>query len=166
MTRSLLALILCVGLALAQDASSQESIDVAPASQALDDEGEVVRRTRHLTAGLRCPVCQGLSAADSQAESAVAMRVRTEDLVRAGYSDEQILAYFVERYGEWVLLEPPRQGLNWLIWLAPLIVLGCGALAVAWRLTAAPSADKALIAGTENGSQDRYEQAILDELEG
>ena len=158
--------VLVLFLVQAQAALAQDSIDAAPALAAPPEEDEVARRSDRLAAGLRCPVCQGLSAADSQAESAVAMRVRTEDLVRAGYSDTQIQAYFVERYGEWVLLEPPRRGLHWLIWLGPLVVLGGGALTLAWRLTATTPAQGALIVEGERGPRDRYEQAILDELEG
>ncbi len=135
----------------------------APAGAPPNDEAEITRRTRGITEGLRCPVCQGLSAADSQAESAVAMCVRTEDLVRAGYDDAQIRAWFVGRYGEWVLLEPPRQGRHWLVWLGPLAFLGLGALVVAWRMTAATETAGTL-AHTEQG-EDPFERRILDELE-
>jgi cytochrome c-type biogenesis protein CcmH len=95
---------------------------------------EIARdRAHQLSASLRCPVCQGLSAADSQAESAVAMRTRVEELVRAGYSDDQVRAYFVSRYGEWVLMEPPVAG-HWLLWAAPLVALVLGGAWVARRV--------------------------------
>lgn len=135
-----------------------------PAGKPVTDEEILRKRSRALTEGLRCPVCQGLSAADSQAESAVAMCVRTEDLVRAGYSDEQIRAWFVDKYGEWVLLEPPRSGRHWLIWLGPLAFLGLGGLVVTWRMTsaAAPREEGQALTSKE---EDPYERRILDELE-
>jgi cytochrome c-type biogenesis protein CcmH len=90
------------------------------------DEAE--RLTHDLAKSLRCPVCQGLSVADSPSESAVAMKGRIRELVEMGYSGEQITDYFVSRYGEWILLEPPMST-NWLVWVAPALV---GGLALAW----------------------------------
>ncbi len=59
------------------------------------------------------------------------MRALIREKLAAGESPDQIIAYFVSRYGEWILLEPPRRGLGWIVWIAPLgvLVLG-GALAV------------------------------------
>jgi cytochrome c-type biogenesis protein CcmH len=135
-----------------------------PAGAPVTDQAEVTRRARSISEGLRCPVCQGLSAADSQAESAIAMRTRAEDLVAAGYSDAQINAYFVKNYGEWVLLEPPRAGRHWFIWLGPLVLLGLGALVVAWRMTAEANPTTATTIADE-GDEDPFEKRILDELE-
>ena len=78
---------------------------------------------------LRCPVCQGLSVADSTSEAAVIMQRRIQDFVRAGYSEAEIRDYFSSKYGEWVLLDPPREGLNWIIWAGPGVML-CGGLAL------------------------------------
>ncbi len=136
-----------------------------PAGAPVTDRAEVDRRAHIIAQGLRCPVCQGLSAADSQAESAIAMRTRSGDLIAAGYSDAQINAYFVERYGEWVLLEPPRTGRHWLIWLGPLAFLGLGALVITWRMTAENKPTKATIK-VDDAVEDPYEKRILDELEG
>jgi cytochrome c-type biogenesis protein CcmH len=85
---------------------------------------------------LRCPVCQGLSVGDSPAGMAVKMKLQVRDLVAAGYDEEQILAYFERSYGEFVRLEPPMRGVNWLVWLAPLLGLAAGALVVGWALRA------------------------------
>ncbi len=134
-----------------------------PQGAPITDQAEVDRRAQTIAEGLRCPVCQGLSAGDSQAESAIAMRTRAGDLVAAGYSDQQINAYFVERYGEWVLLEPPRSGRHWLIWLGPLAFLGLGLLIVAWRMTS-DKPPKAPIT-IDDADEDPYEKRILDELE-
>jgi cytochrome c-type biogenesis protein CcmH len=87
-------------------------------------------RVHTLTTHLRCPVCQGLNVAESRSEAAVAMQARIRELVSLGYSEEQVIAYFTDRYGDWVLLEPPREGLNWLLWLGPVVLLGGGLLSV------------------------------------
>lgn len=107
----------------------------APEPQSAEPEQRIATRARNLSQKLRCPVCQGLSVADSQAESAVAMRDRIEEMVREGWTDEEIVAWFVDRYGTWVLLEPPAKGLGWFVWLGPalLFVVGAGIVAVRVR---------------------------------
>jgi len=147
------------------DSEPAPQLSEAPAGEPVTDRAVIDARARVISEGLRCPVCQGLSAADSQAESAIAMRTRSGDLVAAGYSDAQINTYFVERYGEWVLLEPPRSGRHWLIWLGPLAFLGLGALIVAWRMTSQPEPAKSTIT-VDDADEDPYEKRILDELEG
>ncbi len=88
--------------------------------------------TDRLSALLRCPVCQGLSIGDSPATMAVNMKAETKSLLAAGYSREQVLTYFEKSYGEFVRLEPPRRGVNWIVWLAPLAALLLGG-AIAFR---------------------------------
>jgi cytochrome c-type biogenesis protein CcmH len=124
---------------------------IAPDGPRVVDEASVSVATMHIAAGLRCPVCQGLSVADSGAEAAVAMRHRIEDLVRLGYGDEQIIAFFVDRYGTWVLLEPPMEGRNWLLWVAPfaILALGGGLLLRALQRRAEGSKNAPAVAGVE-----------------
>lgn len=95
-----------------------------PVAEALD------ARTEEVAGLLRCPVCQGLSVADSPATMAVNMKAQVKELLADGYDEEQILAYFERSYGEFVRLQPPLRGVNWLVWLAPLVALGAGAWAV------------------------------------
>jgi len=142
---------------------AEPGLDDAPGLPVPTDESAISSRSLELARGLRCPVCQGLSAADSQAESAIAMRDRAEELVRAGYSDDQVRDYFVDRYGEWVLLEPPRRGRHLLVWLAPVAALGLGALVVGSRLRSAGAVEDAPLVPEVEG--DAYAQRILDELE-
>jgi cytochrome c-type biogenesis protein CcmH len=93
-------------------------------------------QTEKIAKGLRCVVCQGLSVADSNAEVARAMHARVRELVAKGYSEEQIVGYFVDRYGEWVQLEPPREGLNWIIWLGPAVLMVVGAWSISRQVNA------------------------------
>lgn len=86
--------------------------------------------TKATSALLRCPVCQGLSVNDSPAPLAVKMRSQVRELRGKGYTEEQVLAYFEKSYGQFVRLEPPLAGINWLVWLAPVLGLALGGFLV------------------------------------
>jgi cytochrome c-type biogenesis protein CcmH len=152
-------------LALAQDPGSGV-IDGMPPGP-LPTAVEIAPRTQNLSRHLRCPVCQGLSVADSTSNAAMNFQNRVEELVRVGYSDDQIYDYFVERYGEWILMEPKRSGINWLLYIAPGLALGLGlalsaAVVMQWRAkpdeVPLPS-DEGLV------PMDKYEAMLLAELE-
>lgn len=87
-------------------------------------------RTLELARQLQCPICAGQSVADSQATLAEQMRDTIERMVQAGQTDEQIIAYFVERYDENVLMDPPKSGFTLTLWWIPPAVLVVGALVV------------------------------------
>jgi cytochrome c-type biogenesis protein CcmH len=93
----------------------------APATAQLED------RVREIAAQLRCVVCQNLSVADSPSDLAKEMRNLVRELVEQGKSREEILAYFVSRYGEFVLLSPTKRGFNLLVWVLPFVALIAGA---------------------------------------
>lgn len=87
-------------------------------------------RAAAVASGLRCPVCANLSVADSPSALAGEMRREIERRLRAGQTDEEVRAYFVDRYGRWVLLVPEGSGLNLLPLLFPLAALAVGG--VSW----------------------------------
>lgn len=95
---------------------------------------DIEEQLRAIASGLRCPVCQNLSVADSTSELALEMRALIRDQLRAGKRPEEIRAYFVSKYGEWILLSPTPRGVGLLVWVLP----GLGALAglggAAWAL--------------------------------
>src|SRR3972149_765853 len=74
----------------------------------------------------RCGVCQNLSVADSPSEMAQQMRAIVRERLAAGERPEQVVQYFVDRYGEWILLSPRRQGFNLLVWLSPVVGVAVG----------------------------------------
>ena len=79
-----------------------------------------------VAAQLRCVVCQNLSVADSPSEMASQMRAIIRERLAAGESPAEVQRYFVDRYGEWILLSPPRRGFNLLVWLLPLAAVLVG----------------------------------------
>lgn len=110
--------------------------------------GALEARTREVAALLRCPVCQGLSVADSPATMAQKMKDEVRDMVAAGYDQDQILTYFERSYGEFVRLKPPLRGVNWLVWLAPGLGLALG-LVLVWGVLRARTAQS----GSAEGPQ-------------
>ena len=83
---------------------------------------------------LRCLVCQGQSIADSDAEIAGDMRDLVRRRIAAGERPGAVRAWLVERYGNWVSYRPPTAPIAWPLWLAPLVLLGGGALVARSRL--------------------------------
>ena len=166
MTAALLSLTLVFSLLTGQYAPQQGG------SQPLAPELEA--RVQKLGKQLRCAVCQGVSVADSPASMARAQLDTVRALVAEGKTDQEVVDYFVTRYGEWVLLEPTAEGFNWLVWLGPVALVAVGGFVI-WRQlqrgppetqvaqqTTAPAAP----AGTPSADdEDPYLQAVRRELE-
>lgn len=141
---------LVLWLCLAMPAMAVQPDEVLP------DAG-LEARARMLSRELRCVQCQSESIDDSNASIARDLRILVRERLVAGDTDAQVRAYLVERYGEFVLLNPPAQGANWLLWLAgPGMLLAGAAIFVATTRRGKP----------ETAGLSDAEQARLHELTG
>lgn len=87
---------------------------------------ELESRYQTLTEELRCLVCQNQNIADSHAELAQDLRRKVYEKLNAGESNEQIITYMTERYGDFVLYRPPFNARTWILWLTPVLTLLVG----------------------------------------
>ncbi len=127
---------------------------------------ELDRVTEEVSSRMRCPVCQGLSVADSPTDSAVAMKGETRRMLAAGYTPEQVLSYFERSYGEFIRLAPKPEGLNLLIWIAPLVALlaGAGLIAAYFRRRPRPGRAAAASAPAEDPELEAYRERVRREV--
>lgn len=91
---------------------------------------------KNIAGELRCPTCTGLSVLDSDARFSVQIKDQVKQQMGEGKDKEQILDFFVERYGPWILREPPKDGFNAIAWAVPILMLFLGPLIVwagVWR---------------------------------
>jgi cytochrome c-type biogenesis protein CcmH len=86
----------------------------------------IEQRMINLATDLRCLVCQNESLAGSHAELAEDLRKEIRAQMKSGKDDKQVLAYLTERYGDFVLYQPPFKPVTYLLWLGPLLFLGIG----------------------------------------
>lgn len=123
------------GLFLAALASA--SIDVYQFDSPAQEQ-----RFRQLIQDLRCPKCQNESLAGSDAAVAKDLKDRAYRLMKEGKSDDEIRAYLIERYGDFISYRPPVRPGTLLLWLGPLLLLLLTSLVVVWRVRrpAAPAA--------------------------
>ena len=91
---------------------------------------ELFKRTHDVGSLLRCPVCQGMSIADSPSEMAINMKGQVRELLARGYTEQQILDYFEKSYGQFVLLKPKST----MVWILPLIALALGVVVLLVKL--------------------------------
>jgi len=128
-------------------------------AQTLDEEA------RHIAQELQCPVCQGLSVADSPSQLASQMRGIIRTKLEAGEDRAAILTYFAERYGESVLLSPPRGGFTSVVWVAPY----AGALAalglMVWLIRTSRRRSQA-VDQTDDQELERYLAEVDRESDG
>jgi cytochrome c-type biogenesis protein CcmH/NrfF len=89
-------------------------------------------RVNHLSAEMRCLVCQNQSLADSHADLAIDLKNKVREQLKAGRTDRQVIDYMTERYGDFVLYRPPVKATTLLLWGGPLLLLLAGGL-LWWR---------------------------------
>lgn len=104
------------------------------AAPQLKSETDIERQVRQISERLRCPVCQSENLYDSKAPLANEMRSIIREKLSEGETGDQIVAFFVDRYGGFVLQEPPKSGSLLLIWILPFLIVAIASLALAWRL--------------------------------
>ncbi|HET8984367.1 MAG TPA: cytochrome c-type biogenesis protein [Trueperaceae bacterium] len=96
---------------------------------ALAQDVELQSRVFEIARQLRCPVCVSESVADSNAQLAQQMRQLIQQQLEEGRSETQIFSYFTNRYGDWIMLDPPKRGIHLVVWVLPVIA-GLAGLAV------------------------------------
>ena len=128
------ALVLSVALALAAPASADSNLPPSYwAYRQLPDQKQEAK-AQALMQELRCLVCQGQSIADSDADLAADMRDLVRRRIAAGEKPEQIRAWLIERYGDWISYRPTTEPIALPLWAAPIILLIFGGAIVAGRL--------------------------------
>ncbi|HEY0376368.1 MAG TPA: cytochrome c-type biogenesis protein [Pyrinomonadaceae bacterium] len=117
---SLLALLLCLWPA---------ALSWAKEAQPLADDPVLEKRMMALAENLRCLVCRNETIASSHAPLAADLREQIREQMRAGKSDQEILAFMTARYSDYVLFRPPVKLTTYLLWFGPFVLLGGGVVA-------------------------------------
>ena len=117
--------------------------------KAQKSDTQTEQRIRHLSEKLRCLVCQNQSLADSNAELAQDLRQQLREQVAAGRSDDAILDYLVQRYGDFVLYEPPFKATTLLLWIGPFALFAAAVLVLLATLRRRRRAPEELALGPE-----------------
>lgn len=127
-TNTLSVSALCAALSFGHPAVAADKPQELPAKEAAPLAADPVaeKRLQALAAELRCLVCQNQTIADSNAELAVDLRREVRSMIQAGQSDQQIIDFMVQRYGDFVLYRPPVNAVTWLLWGGPIALLLIG----------------------------------------
>ncbi|MFU8880837.1 MAG: cytochrome c-type biogenesis protein CcmH [Rhodobacterales bacterium] len=140
--------------------TATQALAVQP-DEVLDDPA-LEARARDLSRGLRCMVCRNESIDESNADLARDMRIMVRERLVEGDSDQEVIKFIVDRYGEYALLKPTTGGANWILWAAGpfmmLIALGVG---VSYLRSRKPLADSATDSLSEE--ENRRLRKIMDD---
>lgn len=139
---AVLALMMAIALPLAAHAVEPDEILKDPALEA---------RAREVGKQLRCVVCQNQSIDDSNADLARDMRILVRERIQAGDSNTEVIAYMVDRYGDFVLLNPPFKASTYVLWIGPgaIAVLGVIGVLAFFRRRQSAAADAGETAAPE-----------------
>jgi cytochrome c-type biogenesis protein CcmH/NrfF len=83
---------------------------------------------QHIADQLRCPTCTGISVRQSESLFSQQIRSAVIEQIKEQKSEPEIMQFFIDRYGQWILREPPKEGLHWLAWLVPFCFFALGGL--------------------------------------
>jgi cytochrome c-type biogenesis protein CcmH len=140
------------------------AVSLAAGAAAINAPGDALEaRLKKLETELRCLVCQNQTLADSNADLAADLRKEVRELAVAGKSDDEIRAYLVARYGDFVLYDPPLKRTTWLLWLGPFALLG--ASAVLWWIVLRRRSLNASRSTTSDAEQTARARALLEGAE-
>lgn len=144
--------------------SGFQSISIASQEKSIDDQ------TKEISSLLMCPVCQGQSVGESNSNLAHDMRDIIRKQLEAGKSKDEVLAYFINSYGESILASPPPKGLNWLLWLLPGVGIILGGIVITLFLFKAQredenedSSENEIQAKADNDYMKRIEKELKDQ---
>ena len=120
------AVVFGLALTMASPALAQSALPPAEYADRQLADSRQEAQAKALMETLRCLVCQGQSIADSDAEMAGDMRALVRRRIEAGESPEDVRAWLVARYGNWVSYSPPVEPATWPLWAAPILLVGAG----------------------------------------
>ena len=142
------------GTAAAQEAEAPRPVEDDRSALTDPAEADLDARAAEVAGGLRCPVCRNQSILESNADLSREMQRVVRERLAAGETPEEVEAYFVSRYGEWILLKPQARGINLVVYALPLIVLLLGFFLARNRLRkwARAGAAETAARATERGS--------------
>lgn len=124
------------------------------------DDPVLEDRARELSKGLRCLVCRNESIDESNAELAKDLRLLVRERLVAGDNNDEVIAYVVARYGEYVLLTPQKDGANLLLWLAGPVMFGVALLTAGVYLRSRRSATERKISGLSGDEEARLKELL------
>lgn len=154
MRRLIVALFILLSAAFAVPAGAVQPDEVL-------DDPVLEARARALSAELRCLVCQNQSIDDSNAPLARELRLLVRERLVAGDTDQQIIDFLVERYGQFVLLKPQFNAVTAVLWVAPIVLLVGGGV-LAWRVVRRRSASGSTASELSPEEEARLQKLLAD----
>lgn len=137
---------------------------VFPIMAAETTEDAYESQVRTIAKDLRCAVCQNQSVYESNSDLAKDMLNIIRDQIRAGRSEAEVRQYFLDRYGDYIYLEPRRTGMNWIIWGGPFIALAIGFWALVSAIKKWTRKEQPLASAKIDDQDDEMRARIAKEL--
>lgn len=111
-------------------------------AQSVPGNSELDLRMMRIAGELRCLVCQNQTLADSNAELAIDLRKQLREKLASGMSDQEVIDFMVQRYGDFVLYKPRLQPSTWLLWFGPFLILIGGLIFLVFRIRRLQNEDR------------------------